>query len=621
MKTKASKPSKKDRRKVIRSIFQVLVLIVVAYLAIVLFYGGGSYKAYDEKEDIVYGDGGFVAISYFGVDYTGGETRISTESLREHLQVLKDSGYVTISQQDVIDYYNSGKKLPEKALFLFFEDGRRDTAVNSQKILEECNFKASMLSYANNLDDRNHQFLTAENLIELENSSFWELGTNGYRLSYINVFDRHENFLGEMTPVDFVKISQYVTREYNHYLMDFVRDKNDIPMENYKQMQERIAEDYYSMKTIYEQELGGLPKLYALMHSNTGQFGTNEKVSAENAIYINQMFEMNFNREMYSYNDKECSVLDLTRMQPQPYWSKNHLLMRIWDDTGAELAFVEGDKSRAAEWELLLGAAEFDGDTIYLTSLPTGEGVVRLKDSNYASDFTLSAYFNGNKLGTQSMDLGVTEDREQYLAIEIKNNNLIIVEKAKDGEGDVLFSLDLDIHDGIEYETWEENRQEALEAEILAKTEQTYLHEESLDIAEELKLAMEDASYVNKEDFIPGMDIKNAGSRYVSITRIGNSVTVLIDNKVAVENLEVNIPLSGDICLRSGWDEYLFSQRNLADDVYDGVFQSLIIHEPISGELEEKNVYFSNGLSEVDYYKSKAAEIWKSVANWFIKNS
>jgi hypothetical protein len=50
-----------------------------------------------------------------------------------------------------------------------------------------------------------------------------------------------------MTPEDYFKISQYVKREYNHYLMDFIRDENDVPMESFQQMQERIAGDYEAM--------------------------------------------------------------------------------------------------------------------------------------------------------------------------------------------------------------------------------------------------------------------------------------------------------------------------------------------------------------------------------------
>lgn len=611
------KTRKKDRNKIVRSTIQILILLGLLFAAIVALFWNNDYKPYQES-DTAYSDGGFIALSYFGVDYTGTETLISIERLREHLSVLKASGYVTITQQDVLDYYNSGKKLPEKALFLFFEDGRKDTAVNAQKILEDLNFKASMLSYANNLNTRNHQFLSADDLLELQRTSFWELGTNGYRLSYINVFDRHDNYLGEMTPEDFLKISQYIKREYNHYLMDYIRDENDVPMESYQHLLERIDSDYENMKKVYEEKIGSLPRLYTLMHSNTGQYGTNDKASAENEIQIGQ-FAMNFNREMYCYNDIESNIYDLTRMQPQPYWSKNHLLMRIWGDTQEDLAFVVGDSARASKWELLLGAAEYDKDIIYLTSLPEGEGVVRLKDSNYASDFTLSSYFNGNKLGTQSVDLGVTDSRDQYLAVEIKNNVLFIYERFPDEKENVLFTLDLDIHDGIVYKTWEEDRQEAMEAEIEAKLAQKYQPEESLRIAEELKDDKEDTTNVNNEAYIPGIDIKTAGSRFVTITRNGNKITVSIDHKEAVKDLEVNIPLTGDICLRSAWGEYGYSQRNLADDVYDGVFQSLVIREFTGINTDDEKVLFYNGLNDWETLVQQAGQVWKSVASWFVK--
>jgi hypothetical protein len=618
METNTQKMSKKDRKKVVRSVIQILILLSLIYLTVVALFWSKTYKPYQEN-DTPSGGGGFIALSYFGVDYTGSDTLISTERLREHLNVLKASGYVTITQQDILDYYESGKKLPEKALFLFFEDGRRDTAVNAQNILEDCNYKASMLSYANNLNKRNYQFLSADDLLELERTSFWELGTNGYRLSYINIFDRHENYLGEMTPEDYFKISQYVKREYNHYLMDFIRDENDVPMESFQQMQERIAGDYEAMKQVYDEKAGGLPRLYTLMHSNTGQYATNDKVSVENEMQIGKYFAMNFNREMYCYNDTDSIIYDLTRMQPQPYWSKNHLLMRIWGDTKEKLAFVVGDSEKASKWDLELGAAEFDDDIIYLTSLPEGEGVVRLKDSNYASDFTLSANFNGNKLGTQSVDFGVSENRDQYLAVEIKNNVLFVYEKRPDADENILFTLNLDVHDGIEYKTWEEDRQEAMEAEIEAKLEQKYQPEESLRIAEELKNDKEDTSQANNETYIPGIDIKTAGSREVTITRSGNKITVSIDNKVAVKDLAVDIPLSGDICLRSAWGEYGYSQRNLADDVYDGVFKSLVIREYTGKDPEEEKVLFDNRLSDWDNFKLEAEQVWKSVSAWFMK--
>ena len=106
------------------------------------------------------------------------------------MQSLKDSGYQTITQQDVINYYKSGASLPEKALLLIFEDGILNTTRLAQPTLWK------------------------------------EIGSNGYRLSYINVFDRFKNYFGHLNTHEFLDIHSFLRRDYNHYLMDFLRDEN-----------------------------------------------------------------------------------------------------------------------------------------------------------------------------------------------------------------------------------------------------------------------------------------------------------------------------------------------------------------------------------------------------------
>lgn len=608
---------KRDKRKVVRSVVQILILAALLVALTFALFWQKPYRPTSESTRRG-GDYGFISIAYFGVNYVGDETLISQERLREHLIALKDSGYVTITQQDVLDYYRLGKDLPEKALFLFFEDGRRDTAVLSQRILEQCNFKASMLSYANNLDSRNFQFLSASDLRKLQRGSFWELGTNGYRLSYINIFDRHGNYLGEMTPDDYGKVSSYIKREYNHYLMDYIRDKHDIPMESYQQMQERIANDYRMMKSIYEEEFGQLPRLYALMHANTGQYATNNRVSVENEIWIGELFAMNFNREMYCHNDRGSNIYDLTRMQPQAYWSRNHLLMRIWGDTGQDMAFMTGDEQIAANWTLIAGAAEYADDKIYLTSLPESVGVVRLNDSNQYSDVHVSTYFNGNILGTQAIDLRANEDLSQYIAVEIKNNRLYVYEKRPNEGNNELFTLSLDQFDNVIYQTWEENRQEALDVEIDAKLSQQYQADESQAIALELLRSKEKADDINTGLYVPGIDLKDAGSRYLEIWLQGNLLTVAIDNRIAVENLDVGIAENGYVCLRSAWGGYGFSQRNLADDVYDGVFQSLVVKGNTGKGVDNENILFDNSIYGLRHTVIQAEQVWKKITGWLL---
>ena len=296
----------KDKKKVIRSIVEGAILIGILAVLFRALFVFKKYVPYDKEDAGILGsnDTGFIALSYFAVDRVGTSTMISTNRLNEHLEALHNNGYVTITQEDIINYYEKGIPLPKSSLFLMFEDGRKDTAIFAQKILEKYNYKGTILSYADRFHTKDSKFLSPKNLKNLNENTFWELGTNGYRLSYINVFDHKGNYLGELDSSEYTSHREELGRDYNHYLMDFIRDDNKIPKETYNEMKERISKDYELMDEIYTKELGKLPDLYVLMHSNTGSFANNKKVSKVNEEWMNALFKINFNREGYSYNNR-----------------------------------------------------------------------------------------------------------------------------------------------------------------------------------------------------------------------------------------------------------------------------------------------------------------------------
>lgn len=319
MEGKEFSAERKDRIKIFRSLLEWIILISLLIIILKALLSFSEYKPYDSKNVSDTTDTGFIAVSYFGVDRNGDDTLISAERLNEHLKSLKDNGYVTITQQDILDYYEKGKKLPEKSLFLIFEDGRTDTTIFSQKIIEEYNYKSTILTYSDKFEKEDPKFLKVGDLKSLEKSTYWELGTNGYRLEYINVFDKDLNFLGRMNSLQFSEQSSNIRRDYNHYLMDYIRDEDNVPVESYEEMKDRIDYDYEKSEKIYEEKLGKNPDLNILMHSNTGQFGTNNRASKINEKWIKELYKMNFNREGYSLNTKDNSIYDLTRIDPQSY--------------------------------------------------------------------------------------------------------------------------------------------------------------------------------------------------------------------------------------------------------------------------------------------------------------
>lgn len=617
--------TRKDKIKIIRAILEGIVLILAVVAIVKALTTNTVYTAYDPEDTTVVSgkDAGFIAVSYFGVDRQGTDTLISTSQLDEQLKTLHDLGYVTISQEDVINYYEKGTALPDKALFLLFEDGRRDTALFARKILEKYNYKATILSYADKFEEKDPKFLSTKDLKELVDSGFWELGTNGYRLSYINSYDRYNRFLGQMTSDEFVRVNQYLGRNYNHYLMDYIRDEDGTPVESKDAMESRITQDYRYMEQIYSSEFGYVPKVYCIMHSNTGRFGNTESVSEANAENIEDLFSLNFNRDGFAFNTKDSSMYDLTRIQPQAYWSTNHLLMRIWDDLPDEqkenIEFVTGEGKRAEKaakaWTLESGAAEFKKDNIILTSLPEGEGVLNLKDSE-TEDAEISAELQGNKIGSQTIYLRADEKHQTYISVALQNNHLVVAEK-NDGSVDTLFEKDLhDLVDVKDRISVEEDKRDSLAAEFNMRGRFADSAADSLVFYQAAKDAEKQKTKSvaeGAEEYVPDIQINELGDTEIKIILKGQELHVLINGEDITGAVEVSVQGKGLISLGASWGGWGYSQRNVADDVYDGVFKNLVIKE-------NDQTVFDNSLHGGEKLLDTAGAEFNKILNWFIEN-
>ncbi len=607
---------KKNRRKYLRTLLEVLVILGLLYLLWEAFFHEKTYEPFTEEEVSATTDTGFIALSYFGVDRIGDtSTLIGEKQLREHLEALKREGYVTITHEDIESYYDEGTPLPEKALYLMFEDGRRDTAIFADKILEDLNFKGVMMTYPEKFDHEDPKFLRPDDLQSMTDTSFWELGTNGYRLEYINVYDRYHNFIGELDPLTYNMMRPWLGRDYNHYLMDFIRDKDRIPTETMDHMKRRVGYDYSRLRELYQAGLGYVPPVYVLMHSNTGKFGNAVSVSKENEKWMRELFTMNFNREGYSFNKRDSSLYDLTRMQPQPYWPVNHLLMRIKYDTNKDVTFKKGD-ARLAEWNVLKGAAEYKEESIIVTSLPEGEGLVHLKTRTSYNDVNIKVRLEGNSFGGQKVLFRGNKELTSYLAAGIEQGKLVL-SQVKDGHEEKLYEERLSILDGIEPISIEEDKKNVRQGVLSALTRYASTTDKAKAYAARLEenrdrkvASVKEGSeeYIEPESFHARLD------RQLEIRAKGTMVTLLLDGKEAAQ-VKVPAMKGNNIGLWAGWDSNAWSQRNLADDVYDGVFERLII---TTAAGSKENVIYSTELTGLDKWKFDANQKWESVLGWFL---
>lgn len=429
---------RKDRRKTVKVIFQLAILMFLTVVLIRAVFITGNYKplAVEDMNNI----DGFVSLSYFGVDRSGSAKYISKDELNKQLVHLKDMGFETISQQQIIDFYQDGTPLPERALFLSFEDGRNDSSIFSQKTLEALNYQATMFTYADKMATKDTKFLKPRHLKQMINSGYWELGSNGYQLTYINIFNGEGEYLGKIAENDVP--DKTLIEYYNHYLMDFLRDEYMIPKETRVEMIERITSDYDQMKTIYSRSFETFPKAYAIMHANSLYNNMHQDVEKINDRKIKEYFSLHFNRDHYAYNDKDASPYNLNRLQVAPHWPPNHLLMKIGQDSEWEMDFVLGDTAIADQWIVENGVGEFDKERIILTSNPDKE-VTAILEQSLPVTFTAKLNLSGNINGRQSVSLR-SEDSQAQLEFAFEKNILYIYRSQLNEEKLRLAEIPLD---------------------------------------------------------------------------------------------------------------------------------------------------------------------------------
>ena len=561
----------------------------------------------------------FIAVSYPGLTESKrlDSKIVNLNVFRQQIEALKASGYVTISQEDIVDSYLKYSSLPDKALFLIFEDGIRNTTKLAQKVLEDNGYRATVSTYANNLEDINSNYITGSDLKTLLNNGYWETGSNGYRLSYINVFDRYENYFGHLNANVFLKIYKYLWRDYNHYLMDYKRDEDRLRQESDAQLIARIREDYRLMDEAYTKSLGYVPGLYILMHSNTGAFGTTSVASNTNRDSIASLYTMNFNRQGTSLNTLSSSIYDLSRLQAQSYFSANHLLKRIQDDTGDQLVFVTGDKQEAEKWYTDDGVAEYADDRIILTSEPRGQGRITLKNQLF-TDLDMTVTLQGNLLGYQSVFLRADRELKQGLQVAMENNEVIVRELGSANKE--IFRQSLFEFDGGPFISIQEDEYNGLvalqEALIQFDTDPMRVEEAKAELARLQNLQPKTLA-MGGTPYYPTLDLSDRGSRKLRVRLVGSRLSIWVDDRMMVEQLLVTVNPLGSLAFGSEvyYDEKV-SQRFLYDDVYDAVFINPIIRDTEN----PLKVLFSYEHTRRQTINSTIQDWFKTMVDFFVNN-
>ena len=115
------------------------------------------------------------------------------------------------------------------------------------------------------------------------------------------------------------------------------------------------------------------------------------------------------------------------------------------------------------------------------------------------------------------------------------------------------------------------------------------------------------------EEYIPEMEINDLGRIRLTVQLEGDTLRCLVDGQDVTGAISVGVSGSGGIAIGSSWGGWGYSQRNVADDVYDGVFHNLTI-------TENGVRLYDNRLTGVNRLWHTLKSAWSDTINWFVRN-
>lgn len=310
---------------------------------------------------------GFVAISYGGVSIEDENHFIITKKrLRRQLQTLSKAGYHTITTSDIRDFYDNNKPLPEKALYLMFEGGRKDSVLFTQPILVDVGFNAALYLYGDRLKGWNRFFVRDAEVRKVASNPFWDVNAMGYHSGLINLTGRGG---------------------YSYYLTSLLDGPDGKPDETQEAFDARVAKDYQMAYASIEDITRTPPLGYLFMPANTLGVSLRADLAKPNLADLRERFPVAFTHVGELYNSRTSDPHSLTRMQVGPDWTAERLLLEI-ESRLPKSRFLDFSSSvRQGLWQVTAGDIAADGQQLALSSLQSKDAFARLRGSESFENF------------------------------------------------------------------------------------------------------------------------------------------------------------------------------------------------------------------------------------------
>ena len=351
---------------------------------------------------------GFVAVSYGGITIDENvRSLVSKARLREHLAALAKAGYKTVTTADLVDFYEKNKPLPEKALYLMFEGGRKDSVLFSQPVLTGVGFNAALYLYGDQLTGWNRFFVRRSELRKIADNPFWDVGSMGYHSELIN-----------RTP----------SGGYAYYLTERLTGSGAGPEETPEAYDARVAADFTLARQAIADHSGVTPLGYLFMPANTLGVSMPSAEARPNEAALAKNFQVAFTRVGETYNPRDANPRGLTRMQVAADWTADRLLLEI-ESRQPRSRYMDFSQSvRQGLWQVTVGELAVVGESLTMTAPAGKDGFARLRGSEGFENFLCEVKTTPPEGGASTIYLRY-RDAGSFVRIRTTSERVMVQEK------------------------------------------------------------------------------------------------------------------------------------------------------------------------------------------------
>jgi hypothetical protein len=251
---------------------------------------------------------GVTVISYPGIARRESSRYTSVKMLEDQLSALKDAGYQTVRPADVRAYLDGRAPLPEKALLLIFEGGRKEAIIRATPVLQRTGFSAVIAVPTAVMKQWGQFYLKKKNIRKIEKMPQWQIGSMGHQAN--------------------VPIPGTGPEQERRYLTQRLTGNGS--EESPDSFRERIFDDYELSARLLKGAAGSPAQLYLYPYGDAGQSPTADPLAEViNRDAVSLHYPLAFIGSSIAFNGRGTDPWALTRLRVPGNWTPEQLLVEL----------------------------------------------------------------------------------------------------------------------------------------------------------------------------------------------------------------------------------------------------------------------------------------------------